>query len=78
MLQFPKVDHDCKSCLTAICRQMQQVWEAVPWLEVKRVVAVNHIGVAHCLSMHILAAGTVDMLHVTTLCYGQGTQSERQ
>ena len=29
---------------------MQQVWEAIPWLEVKHVVAVNHTGVAHCLS----------------------------
>jgi len=62
VLQCPKVDHDCKTCLTAICRQMQQVWEAVPWLEVKRVVAVNHTGAS---PMHILAAGAVDMLPVT-------------
>ena len=29
---------------------MQQVWEAVPWLEEKHVIAANHTSVAHSLS----------------------------
>ena len=43
-------EHDCKTCLTAICRCMQQVCEATPWLEVKRVASANAASVAHSLS----------------------------
>ncbi len=48
--------HECKTYRTAICRQMQQAWEAVPWLEVKCILAANHTSVAHSLTSAFLGS----------------------